>query len=63
MLFTKRPVIREADRILKRYGAMPPTMMIDLSVRGDRHAKTLLRRGKEVAEVFPTATSKILGIQ
>jgi predicted nuclease with RNAse H fold len=48
MLLTKRPVIREADRTLKRYGAMPPAMMIDLSVRGDCHAKMLLRMGKRM---------------
>jgi hypothetical protein len=46
MLFTKRPVIREADRILKRYGAMPPAMMIDLSVRGDCHCQNAFEKGK-----------------
>lgn len=54
--------IREADRILKRYGAMPPTILMELSTRGTGLAKKLLQKKKEVIEVFPTATAKILGV-
>ena len=53
--------IRKADLLLKKYGAMPPTM---------RGMKTLTKRASElvkkinckVIEVFPTATAKILGV-
>ncbi|MDY6985866.1 MAG: hypothetical protein SVE93_05645 [Candidatus Thermoplasmatota archaeon] len=53
---------READRTLKRYGAMPPEILKDLSLRGTALAKALINEGKEVIEVFPTATSKILSV-
>jgi hypothetical protein len=62
MLLTSKPKIREADRILKRYGAMPPTIMEGLSIRGTALAEALLKGRKEVIEVFPTATAKILGL-
>ena len=53
--------IREADRTLKKYGAMPPTMPgMRLLVK---RAKKLVRLlNGVVIEVFPTASAKILGI-
>ena len=56
------PKIRECDRLLKKYGAMPPTMksMGVLSKRGFFLAKRL--KGFNVIEVFPTGSAKILGI-
>jgi predicted nuclease with RNAse H fold len=56
------PKIRECDRLLKKYGAMPPTMksMGVLSKRGFFLAKRL--KGFNVIEVFPTASAKILGV-
>jgi len=52
--------IREGDRILKKYGALPPTMpsMRELSIRGQKIAGLI---NAEVIEVFPTASAKILG--
>lgn len=52
--------IREADKILKKYGAMPPTMasMTMLTKRAMRLVKNF---DMAVIEVFPTATAKILG--
>lgn len=57
------PRIREADRILKKYGAFPPSMlsMKSLTLRGSKIAAQLKTRYK-VIEVFPTATAKILGV-
>jgi len=57
------PRIREADRILKKYGAFPPSLlsMKSLTLRGSKIAAQLTTRYK-VIEVFPTATAKILGI-
>ncbi len=52
--------IRGADKKLKKYGAMPPTLnsMRELCVRG----KTLAQRIPfPIIEVFPTASAKILG--
>jgi predicted nuclease with RNAse H fold len=56
--------IREADRYLRRYGALPPTMssMTPLVRRGSKLAEVFLAVGYEVIEVFPTATAKILGV-
>ncbi|RLF61744.1 MAG: DUF429 domain-containing protein [Thermoplasmata archaeon] len=52
--------IREGDRILKKYGALPPTLpsMRELSMRGRKIAGAV---DAEVIEVFPTASAKILG--
>ena len=55
--------VREADRALKRYGAMSldlPSMQ-ELMRRGTKIAEFLGKRGYDVIEVFPTATAKILG--
>lgn len=41
---------------------MPPEILKDLSLRGTALAKTLIKEGKEVIEVFPTATAKILSV-
>ena len=56
------PKIRKCDRLLKKYGAMPPTMkgMAVLSKRGFFLAKRL--KDFNVIEVFPTGSAKILGI-
>ena len=57
------PRIRKADRELKKYGAMPPTLpsMQSLTFRGSNLANNLLKHYR-VIEVFPTATAKILGV-
>lgn len=56
------PKIRECDKLLKKYGAMPPTMksMSILSKRGFFLAKKL--KDFNVIEVFSTGNAKILGI-
>ncbi|MEF8848145.1 MAG: DUF429 domain-containing protein [Candidatus Thermoplasmatota archaeon] len=55
--------VRKADRALKKYGAMPPTMhsIKKLAIRGTKIAETLEKQGYKVIEVLPTATAKILG--
>jgi predicted nuclease with RNAse H fold len=64
LCLTPKPEIRQADRILKRFGALPPNLpsMQALSKRGKRLSETLKQLGEEVIEVFPTATAKILSI-
>lgn len=54
---------RNADQLLKPYGAMPPTMpsMKLLTKRGTKLAQTLEKQEYRIIEVFPTATAKILG--
>ncbi|KAA0004319.1 MAG: DUF429 domain-containing protein [Thermoplasmata archaeon] len=58
------PKMRMADKLLKKYGAMPPTMksMICLSIRAYTLSKKLENMRYKIIEVFPTATAKILGI-
>ena len=58
----KKVRIREADRLLKKYGAMPPTMpsMEMLTKRAMKIVEKLQRF--KIVEVFPTASAKILGI-
>ena len=58
-----KPRIRKADRLLKKYGTLPPTLstMKYLTIRGSGLTVKLATRYK-VIEVFPTATAKILGI-
>lgn len=58
-----KPRIRKADKILKKYKALPPNLpsMIQLTLRGSKLAEKLCSNFK-VIEVFPTATAKILGI-
>ena len=58
-----KPRIREADKILKKYGTFPPSLssMKSLTLRGSKLA-TQLKTYYNVVEVFPTATAKILGI-
>ncbi|MBS3777730.1 MAG: DUF429 domain-containing protein [Candidatus Thermoplasmatota archaeon] len=55
--------IRKADRLMKKYGAMPPTMpsMTMLTQRGSRLAQRLRIQQYTVIEVFPTGSAKILG--
>lgn len=55
--------VRKADKVLKKYGALPPTLpsMRCLTIRGSKLAAELSSRYK-VIEVFPTATAKILGV-
>jgi predicted nuclease with RNAse H fold len=57
------PRIRKADKILKKYKALSPSLpsMKILTMRGSKLAKKLSENYK-VIEVFPTATAKILGI-
>ncbi|RLF35197.1 MAG: DUF429 domain-containing protein [Thermoplasmata archaeon] len=56
--------IRDVDKRLKKYGTMPPVMkgMKDLVRRAFRLKEEFERKGYTVIEVFPTATSKILGV-
>ncbi len=53
--------IREADRILRKYGAMPPTFP-SMKMLTKRAMKIVERLDTILIEVFPTATAKILGI-
>lgn len=53
--------IREADRILKKYGAMPPTLP-GMRMLTTRAIKIIERLDAITIEVFPTASAKILGI-
>ncbi|RLF35925.1 MAG: DUF429 domain-containing protein [Thermoplasmata archaeon] len=57
------PRLRMADKILRRYGALPPSFggMKHLTLRGTRLAEQLKTK-YWVIEVFPTATAKLLGI-
>ena len=57
------PRIRKADRIMKKYKALPPSFqsMKKLTIRGSKLAEKLNVCYK-VIEVFPTATAKILGV-
>jgi len=59
-----KPKLRLADKLLKKYGAMPPTMksMKYLSIRAFNLSREFKLKGYKVIEVFPTATAKILGI-
>ncbi|KAA0002125.1 MAG: DUF429 domain-containing protein [Thermoplasmata archaeon] len=53
--------VREADRLLKKYGAMPPTMP-SMALLTERARRIVTRLKAPVIEVFPTASAKILGI-
>jgi predicted nuclease with RNAse H fold len=57
-----KPRVRKSDIILKKYKAFPPTLpgMKQLTIRGSNLAKRLAKCFITI-EVFPTATSKILG--
>jgi len=56
--------VRLADRLLKKYGALPPTMrgMRSLVSRAFNIVRDMRGRGYRVVEVFPIASAKILGI-
>jgi len=58
-----QPRIRKADKMLKKYKTLPPTLsgMKTLTLRGSKLADELKTKYK-VIEVFPTATAKILGV-
>ena len=58
-----KPRIRKADKILKKYKVLPPSLpgMKKLTIRGSNLAEKLSANFK-IIEVFPTATAKILGI-
>ena len=58
-----KPRIRKADKILKKYKALAPSLpgMKSLTIRGSKLAEKLGSSFK-VIEVFPTATAKILKI-
>jgi hypothetical protein len=62
-LITGEINIRKADKLMKKYGAMPLTMpsMKLLTRRATKLAHHLQSNGYKVIEVFPTATAKILG--
>lgn len=53
--------VREADRLLKKYGAMPPTMP-SMKLLAERANHIVSQLDVQVIEVFPTASAKILGI-
>ena len=53
--------VREADRQLKKYGAMPPTMP-SMRKLVERARQLVEKINCSVIEVFPTATAKILGV-
>ncbi|MDH7517392.1 MAG: DUF429 domain-containing protein [Candidatus Thermoplasmatota archaeon] len=57
------PRVRKADRLLKKYGAFPPSLpsMRSLTMRGSKLA-VQLKTCYKVIEVFPTATAKILNV-
>lgn len=54
---------RECDRLLKEYGALPPTLpgMSVLAKRGTELAKRL-SSSFQIIEVYATASAKILGV-
>jgi len=56
--------VRLADRLLRKYGALPPTMkgMRSLVLRASNIVQEIEDRGYRVIEVFPTASAKILGV-
>ena len=57
--------VRDVDKFLKKYGAMPPTMkgMRKLTERAWKLMEKMEREfNVKIIEVFPTATAKILGI-
>lgn len=58
-----QPRIRQADKILKKFKAFPPSLpgIKSLTLRGSKLVDQL-RIHHQVIEVFPTATAKILGI-
>ncbi|MEM2935542.1 MAG: DUF429 domain-containing protein [Candidatus Thermoplasmatota archaeon] len=53
--------VRKADLLLKKYGAMPPTMQ-GMKILTERASKLVKKLNCKVIEVFPTATAKIIGI-
>jgi len=57
----KRIMVRKADRLLKKYGALPPTMK-SMAKLAKRAMKLVEKFDAKVIEAFPTATAKILGI-
>lgn len=57
----KKIRVRKADKILKKYGAMPPTMP-SMRILTERARKIVDSIKSEVIEVFPTASAKIIGV-
>lgn len=57
----KKIMVRKADKILKKYGAMPPTMK-SMAMLTKRAMKIVEKLNAKIIEVFPTATAKIIGI-
>ncbi len=53
--------VREADKQLKKYGAMPPTMP-SMKKLVERARQLIEKIDSPIIEVFPTATAKILKI-
>jgi predicted nuclease with RNAse H fold len=62
-LIKGEPRVRNADKLLKKYGVLYPTLptMKPLTLRGSRLSAKLASCYRMI-EVFPTATSKILGV-
>lgn len=62
-IMSGKPRNRKADKLLKKYKALSPSMptMKSLTIRGSKLATKLVSQFK-VIEVFPTATAKILRI-
>lgn len=57
----KKIMVRKADKLLKKYGALPPTMA-SMAKLTKRAMKLIEKFNAKVIEVFPTATAKILGV-
>ncbi len=58
------PKVRDVDMMLRKYGALPPTMggMRKLTERAWKLREALKRKSDaRIIEVFPTATAKIMG--
>lgn len=57
----KKIMVRKVDKILKKYGAIPPTLpsMRTLTERAKRIVNSI---ESEIIEVFPTASAKIMEI-
>lgn len=53
--------VRKADLMLKKYGAMPPTMK-GMKILTRRASNLVKKFNCKFIEVFPTATAKIIGV-
>lgn len=53
--------MRKADKILKKYGAIPPTLP-SMKILTERAKRIVDSIEADVIEVFPTASAKIMGV-